>query len=44
LFSMSRPQHVQADPHVRVKKSLAIKRALSRALDSDKDYSFHRVL
>jgi hypothetical protein len=43
VFAMACAQHIQADAHVSVKETLAIKSGFSGTLHSDKDYGFHRL-
>ena len=44
FFSMPRAQHIQADPHVRIKKTFPIKRRLPRTLYPNKNHRFHNRL
>jgi hypothetical protein len=42
LFPPARAQHVQANPNVSLKKTLAIERCLPRTLNPDQEHSFHQ--
>src|SRR5258706_3663028 len=44
LFSMPCPQHVQTDANMTLKKMLAVEASLTRTLDPNENYGFHRML